>query len=212
MVVKIEHAENSVDENMEQDSEVIKYIRDQRHDFMNDIQVIWGYLQLNRPEDARSYITGMNHRLDIYSYIFNLENPTLSLFLYNHIHKAQKLGLTVDFDTELDKLSKDAFFQCYFEKLNVMDYLFEEVMKKAMENKGDSTIYIDIYKEDERLFIAFSNNCNDDCECIQNNVDACLDIRTRNAMEQARKAGIETCCTVSGMNIICKVCFDYEEG
>jgi sensor histidine kinase regulating citrate/malate metabolism len=41
------------------DREIVKYIRNQRHDFMNDIQIIWGYLQLDKSEEAKSILQGL---------------------------------------------------------------------------------------------------------------------------------------------------------
>jgi sensor histidine kinase regulating citrate/malate metabolism len=64
------------------ESEVIKHIREQRHDFMNHIQVVWGYLQLKKPDEAIRYIARINEEFNVLGSLFKISCPQLSLFLY----------------------------------------------------------------------------------------------------------------------------------
>jgi hypothetical protein len=67
------------------DREIVKYIRNQRHDFMNEIQIIWGYLQLEKSEEAKKYIAQLISKLEVHRRVLNLGDSVLSLFLYDHI-------------------------------------------------------------------------------------------------------------------------------
>ena len=88
------------------DDEILKYLRDQRHDFINHIQVIWGYLQLNKSNLASEYINRILIRFEVVGRIFKINNPSLSLLLYDNVLKASKLDIAVDFDADIDFLNK----------------------------------------------------------------------------------------------------------
>lgn len=191
------------------DDEIVNHIRAQRHDFMNDMQVIWGYLQLGKPEEAGKYIVRMNSCMDLYSRIFYLGNPTLSLFLYDNINRAKKLGLSVEFSSDLERVGDGAFTSGYNEKLNLMECMFQELVEKSQET--GSTIYIDIYSEDYNLYIVFANNPDCDNLDLLSGCSAGADERIQKAAVSARRIGIRSMFRMEGTNITAAICFEYKE-
>jgi len=136
--------------------ELVKYIREQRHDFMNHIQVLWGFLQLNRVDKALKYISNINKRCEILSQAFKLENPALSLFLYTHIKQAYKWEVDVNLEVDVENIDGYASDKI----CGVLDFLgmlFNEVLLKT-EKLKDKTIYIDLYIQDNTFYIVFSND------------------------------------------------------
>lgn len=192
------------------DSEIVNHIRAQRHDFMNEIQVIWGYLQIDKPEEARKYIAGLNRYMNLYSRIFHLGNPTLSLFLYDHVCKAEKMGLAVDFSCDLVRVDDKAFTLNYHEKLNLLDCLFKKVVEG---NSGEgSTIYIDIYSENNEIYIVFANNPDVTDMDFSEGSYAGIAREVKDIADPARKSGIKSMCSIDGTNITAAICFAYKEG
>lgn len=185
--------------------EIIKYLREQRHDFMNHIQVIWGYLQLNKPSEAMKYIGEFNKKYSTLGSLFKLESPALSLFLYDNIKKAFKLDLHIDLETELDNM-EDIFDSKYREDLKIISILFDEVMIKAAES-GERTMYIDIFQEDNMFYMVFSNVSFDDFDDCS---DGCWTNRgndVREALEQLQKRGVYTFYMMEGSSVIVKTGF-----
>lgn len=200
---------NPVYKNPYMDMEIVNHLRAQRHDFMNDIQVIWGYLQLGKPEEAGKYIEGMNRHMDLYSRIFRLGNPALSLFLYDHILKAEKMGLTIDFSSDLSKVNNEAFTSGYLEKLDLLDCLFNRVVEGS--SRGGSTIYIDIYCEDDDLYLVFANNTDVTDMDFSGGCCAGMSKEAREILDAAGRAGIKSMCSIDGANVTAAVCFEYKE-
>lgn len=135
--------------------EIVKYIRELRHDYMNHIQVIWGYLQLQRQQDALQYISELNKQFDVFSTLFKLESPVLSLFLYNCVKDVYKKGVVVDIENEVECI--DDTFTYGYDELNGLGVIFDDVVNRtvALEEK---IVYIDIFEEGGTLYIEISNS------------------------------------------------------
>lgn len=142
---------------MDYDANVVKYLRAQRHDFVNHIQVIWGYLQLNRPDQAGIYINELNNKLDIMGRVYKLDNPRLSLLLFNNMRKAYKSGISVDFDADVESMEE---YNRYFDGvlLSILENSFEKVLDSAVQRSGSNKIYIDLYLENGALCISISDS------------------------------------------------------
>jgi sensor histidine kinase regulating citrate/malate metabolism len=79
-------------------SEIIKLIREQRHDFVNHFQVILGYLQLNKIEHAVSYIKQKNEEMQGSSFLSKLDNPYLAVVLMIALQKSQGMDIGLSFN------------------------------------------------------------------------------------------------------------------
>lgn len=188
---------------------IVQYMREQRHDFMNHIQVIWGYLQLNKPGEAAKYITEVNTKLNVYGLVFKLESPTLSLFLYNHIKKAHRYGINVDFELEVDHI--DSKLEIDFNNsLNDVGVIFNWVAEKTA-NSQEKILYIDIFEESGVLFMVFTNNSYDDymglMECSGGNMGT----HAKNVIESLYEKNVQVYCKTDGDRITVKVGFKYKE-
>jgi len=190
-------------------SEIVKYIREQRHDFMNHIQVIWGYLQLDKPDQAMRYIGELNSKLGVLGALFRLEDPVLSLFLYNHIKEAFKMGVNVDIETDVEHMSGD-FGKNYLEKLFNMGQLLQEIIKRTA-GLEDKTVYIDIFCDDNIFYIVFSNNPYDDNEELIEGAAASLDTDIKNAVSLLIDMGLKVYCKAQGDKLTIKAGFSYQE-
>lgn len=137
--------------------EIIRYLREQRHDYMNHIQVIWGYLQLNRPEKAADYISGMNSKLQVLGKVLKINSPLLALFLYNTICKVQSMGMNVEINA--DSIEFEHYFSLHTcEKLKIIKISFDTVIDRTMHMENQKEMYIDIYIKRGVLYMQISNN------------------------------------------------------
>jgi sensor histidine kinase regulating citrate/malate metabolism len=155
--------------NSECSMDIIQYLREQRHNFMNDIQVIWGYLQMGSPEKAAGFIRELNERHDTTGRILRLGEPAISLFLYNQVLKSYKLGITVDFEMEAESLES---MECGLggKDLKAAGESFDKLLEVTASLGEKAKIYMDIYEADGIVKLTISNNLTGSCE------DGCLSL------------------------------------
>lgn len=93
---------------------------------MNYLQVIYGYLQINKPEEALNYIKKINTKMYMLSQLYNLDNSYLSLIIHDIITSIEKCAL----DWQLKNI------KCY-----ISEEKLSQNINKYIEN-------IDIFKQD----------------------------------------------------------------
>ena len=62
------------------DNNCIELLRKERHEFMNNLQIIYGYLQINKNDKALEYIKKVSKNNSILSELYNLRD---NKFAYN---------------------------------------------------------------------------------------------------------------------------------
>jgi len=81
---------------------ILSLIRTQRHDFLNHLQVIQGYLQLNKIPEATEYIRELVLEAGRLSEINRLCQAEAALALLAARDKAAKQGITVEYGIRTD--------------------------------------------------------------------------------------------------------------
>lgn len=94
------------------DKYVIEQMRLQRHDFMNYLQVIYGYIQINKPQEAINYIKSINKYMAAASRVYSLECDEFAVIFQEFVNKCfiHKIELELDIGIEYitcDNFSKD---------------------------------------------------------------------------------------------------------
>ena len=85
--------------------ELMEVLRVQKHDFLNHLQVISGYLQLEKAEKARDYIQQVSHEIYHSGIITKLRVPEVAINLLILKNDAVSYGVNLDIsieDTELE--------------------------------------------------------------------------------------------------------------
>lgn len=130
--------------------------REQRHDFMNHIQVIYGYLQLNKKEDAIKYINKIVDENKNISSIYALDNKELGIIMEQNLKKLFTKGVRVEVDIEIESFSKRKFSSNYNKKMNLVNNIFNK-----LENNKCKFVYIYIFEDElgESILIANGESC-----------------------------------------------------
>ncbi|SHE44415.1 Spo0B domain-containing protein [Caloramator proteoclasticus] len=133
-------------------------MRKQRHDFMNYLQVIYGYLQINKPEEALNYIKKINSRMYMLSQLYNLDNSYLSLIINDIINSIERCALewqlkNLNFYISEEKLSKN--INKYIENLNTFKQELYDILRKEFKKQE---IYIDAKEIEEGVQILLYND------------------------------------------------------
>ncbi|KUK54410.1 MAG: Signal transduction histidine kinase regulating citrate/malate metabolism [Desulfotomaculum sp. 46_296] len=78
----------------------LEILRVQRHDFINHIQVISGFIQLNKIEQAKKYINEAVMQINRFGEIINLKPPEVAAALLEARNQAAKYGVEIDLRIE----------------------------------------------------------------------------------------------------------------
>lgn len=166
----------------------VEELRIQRHDFMNYIQVIYGYIQINRPNDAVEYIKKINSRMQITSKIFNLECQEFGVLLHNIICTLYKLDIEVVFENEIDYID-NVIFSKNIDKIKPNFDIIKIKLEKLLSENFSDIVFINVSGTAEIISLYISNNNeiildnDDDDDNNDNNDKAILSERISTAEE-----------------------------
>lgn len=127
--------------------------RKQRHDFMNDLQVIYGYLQMRRPQEALEYIDKLSKENEIISEIYRLQDNRFSLCLENNIKKLWADDVKVEIDIEISNFKNKVFENDYNKKSDLVNTIFVEI-----EDTNVNFVYIYIFEDELGESLLITNN------------------------------------------------------
>lgn len=82
--------------------EAVDILRVQKHDFLNYMQIVSGYLQIGNPEKAMHYVRKATDELYRSGAIMGLAYPALSIKLLLRVHNAYKRGVKILLSTSTD--------------------------------------------------------------------------------------------------------------
>lgn len=101
----------------------IRTLNHHRHDWMNDLQVLFGYIRMNKQERAVQYIEGIRERMAAESRIARLGEPSLITYLQSFRTMTHSMQLIVDIDGELDlgeiPIDKEAIADTLIDLMNM---------------------------------------------------------------------------------------------
>lgn len=78
------------------EEELVLILRNQRHSFMNHLQVISGWLQLNKPERAYEYLDQVAARIEAEGNILRLGSPSVALSVLSTSALAESHGVRIE--------------------------------------------------------------------------------------------------------------------
>ncbi|MEW6423587.1 MAG: Spo0B domain-containing protein [Bacillota bacterium] len=81
---------------------ILGVVRAQKHDFLNHLQVILGYLQLNKIPEARKYIEEAVFEINRLSKVNHLYFPEAALTFLVAQNEAVKRGINIEYDIQTD--------------------------------------------------------------------------------------------------------------
>ena len=138
------------------DQDMVALLRRVRHDFGNHLQVISGYLQIGKPEQALQYLEGVVQEMNAERIVFNLPGEA-SLYFYEQIMRAYDAGIRIQYqDIEINS----------WELLKNNGEPFQSLMVYQSQTRpvsDESIVYISI-KEDEQGFDLLFSSQNTDSD------------------------------------------------
>lgn len=133
----------------------IHLLRCHRHDFLNHLQVILGYIQLNKLPQATKYIMNINEEIRSIRMDNDIKLPEVAVLLYTKREEANRHNISFSFnfsndlpemhikETDLVRILSNLIDNALFELKKLPDSA-EKIIEVAFE-KHDNLHYIEVY-------------------------------------------------------------------
>nr|WP_255570594.1 Spo0B domain-containing protein [Cohnella sp. CFH 77786] len=129
----------------------IRTLSHHRHDWMNDLQILYGYLRLNKPDKAAEIVDRIRGRMENDSRVSQLGNAELSTYLlsFRTICDHMRLDVNVGEGVSLDRLplDSDKLASCLIGLVNAIRY------RTAAPASGESLLRMSIFRTEEALHV-----------------------------------------------------------
>jgi stage 0 sporulation protein B (sporulation initiation phosphotransferase) len=145
----LEGTQPSAAEEQERSKLYLRTLNHQRHDFMNDIQVIFGYLRLNKYDKILDFVENMKHKAERESMISKLGSSELSLYLHS-FRARHSLELEVEMDQAVN-LAELPIEPDLIGHLTIS--LIESVVCLGRGSESLEKVALELYTEEDALYV-----------------------------------------------------------
>jgi sensor histidine kinase regulating citrate/malate metabolism len=133
----------------------LRVLRCHRHDFLNHLQVILGYIQLGKVQTAEEYIKGINEELKGIRVISGLSIPEVSVLLLFMRQKAVQSNIRLDCDIKADLTEISVNPQ---DLVRILSNLIDNAIYELKDsNRKEKLISVSISNEGKKLHIEVYN-------------------------------------------------------
>ncbi|WP_218061019.1 Spo0B domain-containing protein [Bacillus sp. FJAT-26390] len=148
-----EHAERTTRTIQSLQNSAIRTLNHHRHDWMNDLQVVFGYIRLKKLDKAAEYVEKISERMAVESSISKLGVPSLISYIqsFRTISNSLELQLDIKGDIHLNEITADAdqIAETLIHTINA--YRFA-----AKPNYGHAAVLkLELSRDEEALYATF---------------------------------------------------------
>lgn len=152
-----EHQEQTERLNYEErDEQLLDILNHHRHNWLNDLQLIFGYVKLKKYDQLENFMDKLREKIEDESSISRIAIPSLALDLMSYRYTNHLFKLKVDMAHDL-LLS---YTQSYTRKIHeiLMDslHVFEHICFISQDKTNE--LNVNISGEDERIMLMFEYN------------------------------------------------------
>lgn len=143
----------------------IEQMRLQRHDFMNYLQVIYGYIQINKPQEAVKYIKNINKYMLVIGRVFNLECDAFGIIFQEFVNKCIIRKIQIELDLRIEYISCENFSKDIDKKRRLFNAATDKLLEMIDFLEGfNQKLYIYFDGLPESLDIIISSAEISNCE------------------------------------------------
>lgn len=114
-------------------------LREQRHDYLNQIQIVHGLLELDEFEEAKNYLQPVFRDIMKVNRAFKTSQPAVNALLQAKMEAAEQQGvdLYVEIATQLKQLPMEAWEFC-----KILANLIDNAVTAAGQNSGEKQVFL----------------------------------------------------------------------
>ena len=130
-------------------------LREQRHDYLNQMQIVYGLLELEEYEEARDYMRPIFKDVMKVSRAMKTSQPAVNALLQAKLEAAERLGIDfyLEVATQLTELPMEPWELC-----KVLANLIDNAMTAVEHLDGEKSIRLEMREHKEEYQIAVHNN------------------------------------------------------
>ena len=150
------HYQNrSYRESMENLEKLNSKLREQRHDYLNQMQIVYGLLELEEYEEARDYMRPIFKDVMKVSRAMKTSQPAVNALLQAKLEAAERMGsdFYLEVATQLTDLPMEPWELC-----KVLANLIDNAMTAVEHLDGEKSVRLEMREHKEEYQIAVRNN------------------------------------------------------
>lgn len=142
-------------ESMENLENLNAKLREQRHDYLNQIQIVHGLLELGEFESARDYLRPVFKDIMKVNRALRTAQPAVNALLQAKMEAAQQQGIDfyLEVGTQLNELSMEAWELC-----KILANLIDNAVTAASRNEGEKRVKVQIEENRSEYLFLIENN------------------------------------------------------
>ncbi|MDO4323045.1 MAG: Spo0B domain-containing protein [Lachnospiraceae bacterium] len=142
-------------ESMENLENLNAKLREQRHDYLNQVQIVHGLLELGEYEEARDYLRPVFKDIMKVNRALKTAQPAVNALLQAKMEAAEQQGIDfyLEVGTQLKELSMEAWELC-----KILANLIDNAVTAVSQNEGEKRIKLQIEENRREYLFLLENN------------------------------------------------------
>lgn len=142
-------------ESMKHLDELNLRLRAQRHDYLNQLQVVYGLLEMEEYEEAKGYLTPVFKDIMKVSKALKTVHPAVNALLQAKMEAAEKqeIDFYLEIRTDLAGISIPPWELC-----KILANIIDNSIQALQKNQGERKLNVEIYEDMEAFYFDISNN------------------------------------------------------
>lgn len=130
-------------------------LKEQRHDYLNHVQVIYGLMELGEYEEAKKYMEPVHNDLIKVGKALKTAHPAINALLQAKMQKGERenIGVHVEVKSNLKDIPMEAWELC-----KVLSNIIDNQITALEQRESIRKLYIDIGENERSYIFAISNN------------------------------------------------------
>lgn len=155
LFIVLHYQNKSYRESMENLENLNRKLREQRHDYLNQVQIVYGLLELGEFEDAREYLRPVFKDIMKLGRALKTSEPAVNALLQAKMESAgqQGIDLYLEVATQLTRLPVEPWEFC-----KILANLIDNAMTAAAQREGEKWVRIRMEELPGEYRIAVENN------------------------------------------------------
>ncbi len=134
--------------------DLVNTVRGQRHDMLNQLQVIYGLAYQDKNIELKEYLDELIGEVSAYSELLKINNPVISALINAKISQANTRGVEIDVDMQADlaRLRERAM-----DFARILANLIDNAVESVLNDKVEKRVEISIFKQEHFLVCRVKN-------------------------------------------------------
>ncbi len=134
--------------------DLVNTVRGERHDILNQLQVIYGLAYQDKTAELKEYLDELIPEISTYSELFKIDNPVISALINGKISQANTKGVEIDVDIQanLSGLREQSM-----DFARILANLIDNAVESVLNDDVGKKVNVSIFEQDHFLVCRVEN-------------------------------------------------------